>query len=264
MQPAGTASPVGHVQPHPPPGLGDGISGVWAWHSDGAHPVAPRYALADGCAYLLFAFDAEHAGRRDLVHARLIGPRLRPFLIDERPRLCVGVRFAPGFTQAAFGLPASELADQRVDYDVVYSNAAADLESVTVAKTDAARVAAVLALARGRFRSATGVPSSVCATVAHILAAEGNVRVGSLVDRIGVTRQHLARQFAAHVGMTVKQFARVKRADAARARAVAERAAHPRNVNWARIAHQAGYYDQAHFISDFKALTGSTPGRWIR
>jgi AraC-like DNA-binding protein len=100
--------------------------------------------------------------------------------------------------------------------------------------------------------------------VAHIVAAEGNIRVGALVDRIGVTRQHLARQFAAHVGMTVKQFARVKRAEAARARAVAARAIHPHNVNWSMVAHQAGYYDQAHFISDFKALTGSTPGRWLR
>jgi AraC-like DNA-binding protein len=64
--------------------------------------------------------------------------------------------------------------------------------------------------------------------------------------------------------MTVKQFARVKRADAARTQAAAARAAHPRHVNWARIAHQVGYYDQAHFISDFKALTGWTPARWNR
>src|SRR5438309_5164783 len=87
------------------PALGDGISGVWAWPSEGAQPAAPRYGLADACAYLLFGFDAARAGRRDLVHARLIGPRMKPFLIDDRPRLCVGVRFAPGFVQAAFDCP---------------------------------------------------------------------------------------------------------------------------------------------------------------
>src|SRR5438094_2248120 len=108
------------------PALGDGISGVWAWPSEGAQPAAPRYGLADACAYLLFGFDAARAGRRDLVHARLIGPRMKPFLIDDRPRLCVGVRFAPGFVQAAFGLPASEFLDERVEYDLVYSDAAAE------------------------------------------------------------------------------------------------------------------------------------------
>jgi AraC-like DNA-binding protein len=241
----------------------DGISGVWAWHSDG-RPAARRYALADGCSYLLFAFDAARNGRRDLVHARLIGPRTKPFVIDDRPQLCVGVRIVPGFAQAAFGIPASELLDQRVDYDLVYPNANADLVDISTAATDMARVAHVVALAALRLRSSTSVPSSVRSALAHIAIAEGNLRVGSLADRIGVTRQHLARQFAAHVGMTAKQFARVKRADAARAQAMAAHAATPGKVNWSVIALRMGYYDQAHLIRDFKTLTGLTPGKWIR
>jgi AraC-like DNA-binding protein len=245
----------------PLPAFTDGISGVWAWHSDGC-PTGRRYALADGCTYLLFGFDAAHRGRRDLVHARLIGPRTKPFLIDDRPRLCVGVRFGPGFAQAAFGMPASELLDQRVDYDLVCRDAEADLDGLHTAMTDIARLAAALALARRQLRSATPVPVSVRAAVAHIAIAGGNLRVDALVNRIGVTRQHLARQFAAHVGMTAKQFARVKRAEAARARAA--EAARSGKVNWSVIAHEMGYYDQAHFIRDFKTLTGLTPGEWIR
>ena len=260
----GAPLPTGHTEARTPPALSDGISGVWAWHSEQRQPAAPRYASADGCSYLLFGFDAARGGRRDLIHARLIGPRTKPFIIDDRPRLCVGVRIVPGFAQAAFGLPASELLDQRVDYDLVYPGADADLDSFRAAETDAERVARALALARRRFRSATRVPPSLRLAVAHIAGAEGNVRVGSLVDRIGISRQYLARQFAAHVGMTAKQFARIKRAEAARTRAIAAWASHRGRVNWAMIAHQAGYYDQAHFISDFKALTGLTPGKWKR
>ncbi len=239
----------------------DGVSGAWAWHSDG-RPAARRYALADACTYLLFAFDAAHNGRRDLVHARLIGPRTKPFMIDDQPRLCVGVRFVPGFAQAAFGMPASELLDQRVDYDLVYPNADADLDSIHSATTDMARVTRVLALARRRLPPTTRVPAALRAAVTQIVIAEGNLRVGSLADRIGVTRQHLARQFAAHVGMTAKQFARVKRAEAAQA--LAARAAPTGKVSWSVIAQRMGYYDHAHFIRDFKTLTGLTPGKWIR
>jgi hypothetical protein len=154
------------LTPAAQPALADGISGVWAWYSESAQRDAPRYALADGRAYLLFGFDAERGGRRDLIHARLIGPRIRPFLIDDRPRLCVGVRFAPGFVQAAFGLPASELLDQRVEYDVVYSSADADLAGIRAAITDEERVAGVLALAGRRFRSAPRIPSSLRVAVA--------------------------------------------------------------------------------------------------
>src|SRR5437588_11394279 len=96
------------------PALGDGISGVWAWPSEGAQPAAPRYGLADACAYLLFGFDAARGGRLDLVHARLIGPRMKPFRLDHRPRLCVCVRFASGFVQASFRLPGSGFLDEDV------------------------------------------------------------------------------------------------------------------------------------------------------
>src|SRR5256886_16460645 len=105
---------------------------------------------------------------------------MKPFLIDDRPRLCVGVRFAPGFVQAAFGLPASEFLDERVEYDLVYSDAAADLESIRAAVTDAKRVALILALARGRFRALTRDPSSLRVAGAHIVAADGNGLGGCL------------------------------------------------------------------------------------
>jgi AraC-like DNA-binding protein len=241
-----------------------GIAGVWAWDSDGRRPSGPRYGSADGCTYLLFGFGAARAGQRGLIHARLIGPRTQPFVIDDRPRLCVGVRIVPGFAQAAFGMPASELLDQRVDYGLVYADADADLEHIRAAETDAERLANVLALARRRFQSVTRIPSSLRVALAHIEMAGGNVRIGSLVDHIGVTRQHLARQFAAHVGMTAKQFARIKRAEVARALATDGRATPSGKVNWSMIAHQVGYYDQAHFIRDYKAFTGSTPGKWTR
>lgn len=256
-------APAGHTDHKPPATLPDGISGIWTYHSDVGPLAPPRYAMPDGSSYLLFGFDAGRAGRRDLIHARLIGPRTTPFVIDDRPRLCIGIRVVAGFAQAAFGIPASDLVDQRVEYHQVYSSADADLERIATAASDAERVTAALAVARRRYQVATRVPPSLRAAVAQIAGAEGNLRIGPLAEHLGVTRQHLARQFAAHVGMTVKQFARVKRAEAARARASAVLAARPRRVNWAMIAHQLGYYDQAHFISDFKSLMGTTPGKWI-
>jgi AraC-like DNA-binding protein len=64
------------------------------------------------------------------------------------------------------------------------------------------------------------------------------------------------------VGVTPKTLARVMRARTALARADAARAAYPRIVDWSAIAYDLGYYDQPHFIDDFKALTGVTPAKW--
>jgi hypothetical protein len=57
---------------------------------------------------------------------------------------------------------------ERVEYDLVYSDADADLESIQAAVTDTERVAFILTLARRRFRAATRVPSSLRVAVGPV------------------------------------------------------------------------------------------------
>ncbi|MGH8930211.1 MAG: helix-turn-helix domain-containing protein, partial [Egibacteraceae bacterium] len=78
---------------------------------------------------------------------------------------------------------------------------------------------------------------------------------------LGMTPKRLARRFADEVGLTPKRFARVRRfqrllvaaGDAARAAA---------GVDWARLASECGYYDQAHLIHDFRAFSGMSPSSY--
>jgi AraC-like DNA-binding protein len=56
------------------------------------------------------------------------------------------------------------------------------------------------------------------------------------------------------VGLTPKRYCRVRRFQ--RALVSAHR---PRGVDWARVAVDCGYFDQAHFIHDFKSFAGVTP-----
>jgi AraC-like DNA-binding protein len=85
----------------------------------------------------------------------------------------------------------------------------------------------------------------------------GEVRVESVADRLGVTARHLRRAFTENVGIGPKEFARTVRLQ----RAVRMAAI---SCDWARIAADAGYYDQAHLIADFRQLVGLTPGAFFK
>jgi AraC-like DNA-binding protein len=86
----------------------------------------------------------------------------------------------------------------------------------------------------------------------------GLTRVDQLADRCGRSVRWLQRAFADAVGLPVKQVIRM-----ARLREVAERAL-AGDVDWAAVAADLGYSDQAHLVRDFTAAVGTPPARYGR
>jgi AraC-like DNA-binding protein len=236
---------------------------------------AVRRVLPDGCVDIIIAFgtpvESRHASAGE-VEAMAVGAMTRPLMITgPAPSLYVGARFRPGRAFAALGVPAAELLDERVEYTDLEGASAADLAVLVTRRTRDMppnklvddRLDAMASLVRKRLVGTASTPGAVRAAVRRMSMANGNLRVATLASEIGVTRQQLARLFATHVGVTPKTFARVMRAQAVLARADAARAAYPRDIDWSAIACDLGYYDQPHFIDDFKALTGLTPAKWL-
>lgn len=91
-----------------------------------------------------------------------------------------------------------------------------------------------------------------------LLATRGRVRVDALVERSGLSARHFQRRFATRVGLSPKLYARTARFDAALA---AHRNAPTRP--WTEIIHEAGYFDQPHFIRECQALVGLGPSQFI-
>jgi AraC-like DNA-binding protein len=256
----------GYAEYAPPPDLAPYVAVFWSGFSpDQQRRTSVQRVLPDGCVDIILGFSDGTAGLAGApAEAMGVGPMTRPMYIrDGVPRLYLGVRFRPGCAFVALGIPATDLIDTRISFDALSDDAEGDLLAVAAAPSDRARLAAMVELVRARLKTLRAVPRSVRAAVRTIVAASGDLRIGALAADIGVSRQQLARQFATHVGVTPKMLARVMRAQTALARADAARAAHPHGVDWNAIAYDLGYYDQPHFIDDFKALTGSTPGEWV-
>jgi methylphosphotriester-DNA--protein-cysteine methyltransferase len=97
--------------------------------------------------------------------------------------------------------------------------------------------------------------------------------VRSVCDALGVTRQHLNRLFVREVGVGTKFFSRVVRFHSALGRvpsfaslrSSSESNSGPASApeSWSSLAIDAGYFDQAHFIDECRALSGLSPTRLI-
>ncbi|MCC8958000.1 AraC family transcriptional regulator [Bradyrhizobium sp. Pear77] len=91
-----------------------------------------------------------------------------------------------------------------------------------------------------------------------LLTARGNVRIDTLVKQSGLSPRQFQRRFTAQVGLSPKLYARTTRFDHALT-AHRNQPAKP----WTNIIHDAGYYDQAHFIRECHALVGLRPSQFI-
>lgn len=74
----------------------------------------------------------------------------------------------------------------------------------------------------------------------------------------GVSKSTLERQLKEIIGMGPKQFQRISRFNSLLLH-IKQQAA---RRHWTEIAHQFGYYDQAHFIREFKLFYGKIPSAY--
>jgi AraC-like DNA-binding protein len=101
-------------------------------------------------------------------------------------------------------------------------------------------------------------PSETTTAIAERAAAEPSlVRVDALAAGAGLSVRQLQRRFADHVGISAKALIRRYRLYEA-----AEQARLRRDVDWAELAVQLSYSDQAHLSRDFSALLGMPPRQY--
>lgn len=103
---------------------------------------------------------------------------------------------------------------------------------------------------------AAGPDELVAEAVREIEASDGGESIGELAGRLEISERQLQRRFRAAVGLTPKQFARIRRFRACARNLIAERP-----EAWGRVALAHGYADQAHLNREFARLSGRSPNR---
>ncbi|HLI55587.1 MAG TPA: helix-turn-helix domain-containing protein [Actinomycetota bacterium] len=197
------------------------------------------------------------AGRYDLL---IGGLHTAPAIVTHQGRQAgIQVALSPLGARALLGLPAAELASIDLEAGDVVGPWAAELhERVSAAGTWDERFAAVDELLLRRMQLDRGPGDDVVAAWELLLATGGAIGVADLAREVGWTPRHLGNRFAAEVGLSPKEAARVVRFDRARRRLQREGA----GLSLATLAADGGYYDQAHLAREFRALAGTSPSRW--
>jgi len=225
--------------------------------------AAEQRILPDGCVDILFDLTRSPIGF-------VVGTMTRAIVVaSTQPQHVIAVRFRPGAAFAFLRTPVFELTDRHIDLDDVLPNMRA-LGERLAAITRERPEAAVLELERELLRRLPRIAPLdplVLAGIERLLRQRNPLRIAELAQALGVTRQHLARQFKVHVGIAPKEFERVARMMRLRRHLAGDLAgdvppntsAAMKHPSAAQLACELGYYDQSHMIHEFKSLSGLTP-----
>ena len=82
--------------------------------------------------------------------------------------------------------------------------------------------------------------------------------IGEMIGKVGLSPRRFVQVFTEEVGVTPKLFCRIRRFQQ-----VLRRIQKERRVEWVDVATDCGYYDQAHFIRDFRAFSGLNPSSYL-
>ncbi|TSC24136.1 AraC family transcriptional regulator [Corallococcus sp. Z5C101001] len=242
-----------YVEARPCAALAPYVECYWALELSGPAPVGVHRVLPDGCLDILVDLSAGGG-------PRVVGAMRTAEVVPLGDAASfIAVRFRPGGAQPFLRLPLLELTDVKVALGDLWPREAREWwERLAEAEGRAARFALLERLLLERLPGREG-DAGVRHAVDLILGARGQVPVRSLEEVMGVGARQVERRFLASVGLSPKVLCRIARLQHAVALSSG-----PRALEGAAWALAAGYYDQAHQVREFRALTGLTPGAYVR
>ncbi|MBD8873075.1 helix-turn-helix domain-containing protein [Rhodanobacter sp. DHB23] len=241
-----------HARQAPAPLLADFVEHYWCvrWDLRGRPPQLQE-TLPHPNVHLI----VEHGEARLWgVH----GGRYRRML--EGRETVFGVKFAAGGFHAFLRSPVAALANRsRPAREVFGAGIDAIAPAIPACPDIAAMVARVEPLLRATAPAHDPLAAQARALVAQVAGDRELLRAEQLAERAGMGLRALQRLFRDYVGASPKWVIARYRLHEAVAQLQAGR-----EQAWAELALALGYYDQAHFIRDFRRLVGCAPADYAR
>lgn len=171
---------------------------------------------------------------------------------------CIQIDFTPLGAYRFFALPMRELAARMIHLDDLTDDGIALLRRRLEDTNDwSRRLDLAEAFVAERLRRGRAVSAGVASAYRELAFCHGNVRIETIAARLDWSRKHLAQRFQEEIGVSPKQLARMLRFNRLLALA-----AHSSSPDWADLAAECGYADQAHMTREFADFAGTTPTRW--
>jgi AraC-like DNA-binding protein len=256
---------IHHIPCHP--AVRKYISSIWLITDDHPQTEVFEKVIPHGGLELIFELGApcqyiNSAGNAETVaNIAITGHSTTPVYVKSTgPFKSLGINFSPCVPVRFLGTPANEYTDRIVSLDETSVPMYQWLLEQLCYVSDANQM---FLLTEQFFipliRNLPHQQNTVLSLANHIIQKEGNITVKDIADHYVLSKRRLEQKFIEEVGLSAGAF--IKKVRFLNVFKKLQR--HP-TTSLTALALDSGYYDQSHFIREFRSFTGSPPSHYFK
>ena len=222
---------------------------------------SPPSALC-GCVFNYrkpYAFSNCKYEKRQLPKSFVSGQELKNYALHISSDIgVVGIVFRPTALFKILGLPMFGLTNERIAFTELFDPNEIE-RKIEDASSHQEKINLVQHFIYDRLASGLHGTSEIEYAANFIYESRGQCRIPDLIGNAYMSRRKFERKFMEEVGISPKAYARIRRFGY-----TCLLMAGNREADMMSVLHECGYYDQSHFIKDFKYFSGRTPGSYLK
>lgn len=170
------------------------------------------------------------------------------------------IRFRPGMAWSFLHMPVLEIKDKVADAELIFGN---ELLSFREQLLEQAEPVQKFTIAEQyllkRIKNHFEIHPAIRYCISQIGSNPSQASIREITHKTGYSSKHLINLFGKYAGIKPKQYVSVLKFQ----QAVQLLEKNPGQINWTALALDCGYYDQAHFINEFKRFSGFNPSAYM-
>lgn len=239
------------------------IKSFWLIDSEGDKSIRREKIIPDGYPELIFHFGDSYRininGEWKLQEKSLLAGQIRNFFFLENTgeSKMFAIKFQPWAVRVLFGIDMSALTDNVIKVSKEIEKKISVIRKIAIGSMEfLVKVKAIEEEFQDFMHSNQVTVDSKYKIVQTLVETDASIPLKALQEKHGISERSLERYFKTNIGLAPKYYSRIIRFSSI------FKLVQDKSVDWADIVHRAGYYDQSHFIKNFKEFTGEDPSKY--
>jgi AraC-like DNA-binding protein len=251
----------------PPQSLADFVQFFWVLEGEAtSHQPFVHRAIAESCPELIFYYKGQFDRCSNTLKTTralssgIYGQCEQYQTFETQANFGIfGIYLSPYALPLLFNLPANEISNQNLDIRNLCSKEGKFLEEkMMLASDNIIRAKIISDFLEARLHKIKKGNSSIVNSIRNIITTNDLISIPSLAITSNLSRRQFERKFIEYAGFSPKQFLNLVRFNS-----IIKKQS-TKNKSLTQAAYDFGFYDQSHFIHNFKKLSGYCPSEYFK